>query len=604
MRILTFLFLFISVLSVRAQSIQQMYLGAKSLYNEGHYPESINLFSNLANDPMFGAYATFYLGLSYHKNGENQKGLDIWKQLLIKYPNFSQSEEVHFWRSQVLFVRGDYDRAVKHAQELSEDATRKSLYRQWMGSLPFQLIQQLQIEYKEDNELARLTVGRSLTTDLSPAEEEYIDKLKDKFRIASGTFVQDDVRKSAYSVAVFLPFLFDDLSNTDQAMKNTLVMDLYQGMVMASSKLKESGIRLELSPYDTKRDVLQTEALLQNEELRKVDLIIGPLLPEPISLVNDFSKTHEINMINPVSSNSRTVENNPFAFQMKPSYKTMARRAAEFVAANATKTESMIYYEDKRAEKTMANEFERAIKELGFVVTNFQPIDSKSAREVLARFSDQEESVLNITDKEAVRLLENGRLIRERQKFDASGNLITKADGTPKLEYYELNFTFDTDSLDHIFAATRSNLLANNFVGAIESIPDTVRLIGLGDWLDFSMLDYRQLERLKVNLISSQYFDRTSDFFKEVKQMCIREYRTVPSIYHMLGFESVWWSGQMMNRYGKYFQNGFYKEQDFLTLFYGHKYREGTNDNQIVPIVQFVNRELKVLNLSDETGKE
>ena len=118
------------------------------------------------------------------------------------------------------------------------------------------------------------------------------------------------------------------------------------------------------------------------------------------------------------------------------------------------------------------------------------------------------------------------------------------------------------------------------------------------------MLDYHQLERLNVNLINSHYFDRSSDFYVKVQEMCIQEYRTQPSIYHMLGFESVWWAGQMMDRYGKYFQNGFYEEQDFPSLFYGHKYGEGMNDNQIVPIVQFTNRKLKAINLSDDSSKE
>jgi len=601
---LSLLIVFIST-AIWSQSSQQRYLDGKSAYQKGKYDLSGETFASLVNDPMFGSYATFYLGLCLHKNGDNQKALDAWRQLLIKYPTFSQNEEVHFWMTWVFLERGDFDRGLMQAQFINEDETRSLLYKHWLGDQPFQLLQQLQIKFKDDSVLARTTIKRSLVSDLSETDLEFVTKLKTKFGIESEVITtHDDVRKGEYSIAVLLPFLFDDFDNADQVMNNSLVMDLYQGMLLASSMLEEGNIQMNLFPYDTKRDVAQTKSVLRTQSFEKVDVIIGPLFPKPIQLVNDFSQAHKLNVINPVSSNGRVVGDNPYAFQMKPNYKTMARKAAEFVAGNSTKREAMIYFENKGIEKIIALEYQKAIEELGFNVTNFQPIDGKSARAVLARFSDQEESVLNITDEEALELLEEGRLIRDRQKFDASGNLIAKEDGTPELEYYEMNFTFDTDSLDHIFASTRSNLLANNFVGAIESISDTVRLIGLGEWLDFEMLDYRQLERLKVNLINSQYADRSSDFFIDVEERCITEYRTKLSIYHMLGFESVWWAGQMMHRYGKYFQNGFYNESDFPSLFYGHAYGEGVRDNQIVPIVQFSDRKLKAVNLTHESDKE
>ena len=566
------------------------------------YSEGAEAFAPLANDSVFGSHATFYLGLSYYKDGQIQKGLDAWKQLTVRYPKFSQLEEVHFWIAQVCFEQGNYNRAVQQAQELTKGENRKELYQFWLGS--FQLAQQLQLAFKDDNELARLVVKRALFAQLSESDEQYVQGLKAHFGIVSGASSHNMARKNEYTAVVFLPFLFEGLSNTNQVMRNALVMDLYQGMMLASDLLDKSDIRLNLIPYDTHRDTVRTRSILDTEGLSKVDLIIGPLLSEPIEMVNAFSREYEINVINPISSNSRTIANNPFAFQMKPSYETMARKAAQFVASKATKTESMIYYEDKGAERILAKEFQKAIKEYGFEVTNFQVIDAKSARAVLARFTDRGERVLSITDEEALTLIEEGRLIRSRKQFDARGNLIVKEDETPLLEYYELNFTFDTDSLDHIFAATRSNLLANNFVGAVESIPDTVRLVGLGNWLDFSMLDYRQLERLDVNLISSEYFDRSSDFYKKVKARYAQKYRTELTVHGMLGFESVWWAGQMMNRYGKYFQNGFYEDQDFPTLFYGHEYGEGLNDNQIVPIVQFTNRTLQPINLPDGSIEE
>ncbi|MEQ9231887.1 MAG: hypothetical protein RIF46_14485 [Cyclobacteriaceae bacterium] len=169
-------------------------------------------------------------------------------------------------------------------------------------------------------------------------------------------------------------------------------------------------------------------------------------------------------------------------------------------------------------------------------------------------------------------------------------------------------FTADTDSLDHILALTRSNLLANNFVGAVESISDTVRLVGMGDWLDFSMLDYRQLDRLKVSLIDPNYLERKSEFFALIESRFQQKFKKNPNQYNLSGFETIWWAGNMMKRYGKYFQNGLLDEPDFPCLYYGHQFTTGKRDNQVVPIIQFIEDELRTVNqaiiLEEESDDE
>ncbi len=413
-----------------------------------------------------------------------------------------------------------------------------------------------------------------------------------------------EIRKEEYSIAIMLPFLFDGLENPDRTLRNSIVLDVYQGILLAQNLLQEKDITLKLFPFDTRRDTLHTLTILGNSNMDKVDAIVGPLFPETSKVVRDFALSNKINQVNPVSGKSEGMMGNPFSFILKPDHKTMAEAAADFMATSSKKREAKVYFENKPMEKALAKAYKTAIESRGYVVSEFAPIDNKSARQVLAQFTEQAEVVLNITPEEYQRLKDNGRQIRDRRKFNASGRLIENEDGTPRLEYYELVFTADTDSLDHLFAATRSNLLANNFVGAVESISDTVRLLGLGEWLDFSMLDYRQLERLGVYMIHSEYKDRNAPFFKEVSEKYRAKYGKLPGDFALLGFEGIWWLGNMLSLHGKYFQNGFYSENEFESVFSGQRFVPGKNDNQVVPIVQFLDQELKAINLVNDDREE
>lgn len=585
------------------QSAQQKFLEAKQAYSSRNFAQAVADFTPLVADQTFGAYATFYLALSKHKLGDHKGALDAFGQLQIKHPAFKQMEEVNFWRAYLYFTVADYVNGVQLATSFPDVETRRTLYAEFLSNQPYATLRELHNRFPADAELVTALAYTGVRTDLSDQERTFISSLittTDLPSIAGDNFPV--IKKERYTVAALLPFMFDGVENADRVMRNTLVMDLYQGMCLAADWLAQEGKHVDLLPYDTRKDKEQTVQILNDNGIKNADLIVGPLFPEPIEVVNEFSKQHRINVINPVTSNGKFFESNNLAFIHKPSYKTMARKAAEYMAATARRSEVMIYFENKSPDRELAEEYTQAIQEMGLRVTKFEPVDVVESRKILARFTHQIEQTLGITDEEAALLKYKGRLIRTRSKYDAAGKLILRPDGTPDIEYYELIFTLNTDSLDHIFAATRSNVIANNFVGALEFNPDSVRLLGLSDWLDFTMLDYKQLERQRVSLIHPDFVDKNNPFYQEFQRRFEARFKRMPSTFHLLGFETVWWAGHMMHAHGKYFQNGFFNKNDFPSVFYGHEFLPGGNDNQRVPVVQFQDKQLKEVNISNESN--
>jgi tetratricopeptide (TPR) repeat protein len=580
-----------------AQGSQERYLQGKEFLRQGNYAAAEDAFRKTVHDPVFDAHARFYFGLCAYKQGKVQQALDAWKELAIKHPtNWPVLEEANFWICYAQMEQGDHHAAVGRAQSISDNTTRKQLYQHGVMPLAYAEIKKLQAQYPADKLLAEVLIRKGMGEPLADSERAHLGKLMDKFGITpAGIAGLKQVKKPAYDVAVMLPFLFGSMKDAPSVMRNTLVMELYQGMLLAQEHLRKEGIQLNLHPFDTKRNLQQTQNILADKNLQQVDLIVGPLYPEPIVAVNAFSARHQINMLNPVSANSQVMRGNPYAFMLKPSNETMARRAAEYAAKEYKKPEVHIYFEQDRRDSAFANTYKQVIESLGFTVTEFKTVDGNSARKVLNDFSGQREVVVNMSDAEANEAIRQGRQVRTRRKFDANGKQVMGANGQPAMEYYELVFNKNIKDLGHVVAATRTNLIANNLISAMETRPDSIGMIGYGEWLDFTMLSYQQLERMQVALVHPEYVDRSTEFYQTVEAAFIKKFKTAPTVFHLLGYETIWWAGHMMNVHGRYFQVGVGPDPNFPTLFYGRNYDEG-NDNQVVPILGLRERKLQVIN--------
>src|SRR5690606_26348914 len=99
------------------------------------------------------------------------------------------------------------------------------------------------------------------------------------------------------------------LMNNRSAVRNQFVIDLYQGMMLAQEELKAMSIKVNLLAYDTKHDEKTTRKILELPELQHVDLIYGPLYPQPVKLASQFSYDYKINIFNPLSANQQVVGN-------------------------------------------------------------------------------------------------------------------------------------------------------------------------------------------------------------------------------------------------------------------------------------------------------
>lgn len=598
MRFVIVIFFSLAFLTLNAQSNQVEYLKGKKFFTEGNYREAMGSFQILTEDTEFGAYATFYYALAAYRQGMRNVAIDTWKQVATKYPSWDQNVEVNYWLAKVSFEQKNYLDAAKYSSLLSTelcgqviDASislvdleelRKAynvnesnkglayLYFKALSSQPYELRDQTMIRY------------------LSSRYGFEVEEVLDEYTI---------VKKDKYSIALVLPFLFDSLQNPQSVIRNRIIYEMYQGIRLGRDSLKALGINLRLYPYDTYKSKERTQRLISRGVLDKADVIIGPLYSGPNEVMQEFSKKKEIPMINPLSSNGQAISENTNAFLFKPSYETQGIKAGEYAKKKFQRNKNaMVLFETER-DKMVAEAYHRAIKD-DFDIVLFDQITKEDALQLQLDFTEQYEESCDHLAKSQIDSISDipGRFVRSKVRRDpGTGSIIRNDKGENTYSYYEMKFKIPRDTIGHIFAATSSNLLANNIISLSEVRGDSIGIIGYSNWLDFKIVSYNQMERLDIAMIHTALFNSNTTL---VDERIRKTYCTEPTSYHYLGFELIMQLGNLLDKNGKYFQRGLVSGGyiDGL-LMEGMKY--GINrDNQVVPIVNMKNLNLNVQNKS------
>ncbi|MFN3917722.1 MAG: LysM peptidoglycan-binding domain-containing protein [Flavobacteriales bacterium] len=310
--------------------------------------------------------------------------------------------------------------------------------------------------------------------------------------------------KEKYKIAILLPFMHER-NRIEQAKcpsyadcplygvtKNAL--DMYMGIELALDSMRKKGLNLEVFVYDTRNDSLTVANLLAKEELKKADLIIGPVFPDRINQVARFAKANQIRMVCPVPAPNKVIFNNPYVTKAMSSTLTQVEQMAQFVAKTYA-TENVI------------------------LMRNVTGNDVQLYRLI--------KNTLN------TELKNQPRRYRDTVVTAATGN--NMADLKPKLIQDKLNI---------IIVPSENLSYVSNFLTRLNSVYNSgnyfkyqYKVFGLEEWNKFTSLDYAYLSKFKVNLVTSFHAEYTSDHTIDMIRQFRSRYNTDPTYYSLVGYD-------------------------------------------------------------------
>lgn len=112
--------------------------------------------------------------------------------------------------------------------------------------------------------------------------------------------------------AIILPFMLDSINNSDQ-MK---MVEFYEGFLLALDSLKRQGVSVDLQMYDSGNKSKSIAHILKRPEIRKANIIFGPVHEKHIAEAAAFADTTGIRVVIPFERNVDEVFTNPYIYQV------------------------------------------------------------------------------------------------------------------------------------------------------------------------------------------------------------------------------------------------------------------------------------------------
>ena len=558
---------------------------ARELMDLGKYGLAMQAFEPLTSSFEGNRYArisSFYYAVCAYNNKQKYVAKDMFLQILQRYPSWEKLDEVNLWLANIYLQDGDITNGLRYASFIRKDALKEAaakLKRNQFSSLPYEELDSLLKVYPADKEIAENLADKIIVQPIVDQDREYLENIVSVYELDKAKYrIEENLkseRKDKYQVAVMLPFMLSELRNSTKHISNEFVIELYEGILMGVSDLKNRGINISLHLYDTKRDSIRTSAITELEELKHMDLIIGPLYPGPVKVVSEFAFANKINMVNPLSNNSDIIGNNPYAFLFMPSNEMIASKAAEFISTQLENKNAFIFHGLSDRDSTLAYTYKREIERNGFTVCLIEGVAVEDGKRILD-------------------ILTNTASI----EFDASefDSLLVDESFEGNLRITEKDYlVIQPDSIGHIFVASNDPALVANTITGLETRGDTIALLGSQRWLDQRVISISGMDRLNTYLSAPNYIDKSNGKYDGLSNMYKEVFNAYPSRYFYSGYEMMMTMGKMLNKLGNLFQfepgiNDVFPGELFAGTLYGSE-----NCNQIVPIIQFDQSELVVV---------
>jgi tetratricopeptide (TPR) repeat protein len=549
---------------------QQDYKNAKLFFNEGKYNLAMEGFKKVIpydKDNSFSEYASFYYALAAYKQKYFSVSKDMLLQIKSLYPSWEKMDDVNYWLALNYFDTGDSFQALKllalvKDRKLTEEVakTKKHFVSKITDSETLRMMLE---EYPNDEVVGKALAHALSKNPLVDQDKKELEDLIRKFNLKRNDFITEapaSYFKEVYSVAVLFPFMVNTLEPTAAKKRNQFVIDLYQGIELAADTLNQQGVKISLRAYDTERNQEKLKSILETDELKNADVIIGPAWREDNTLIQEFSKANKINAFNPLSNDLDMVRDNPFGFLTQPSYEVLGQKTAQYLATDPvnSKKKCIVFYGSSVRDSVLAWNFIAKAEEVGI------------------------------------------KIILKQEVHREESNKITEVLATPT-EYDEWKapsqFTIPKDSIGAIFVASDDVVVYTKVVSSVETRKDNTLILGSEAWLESGSIDLAKFQRMNMVLYSPNHIINRSSYHV-FNQYFIQKRKRSPnalsSNYARIGYEMMLMLGRALKNYGVYVQEGFNKEVQAGYMSEGFDLRN-SNYNQIVPFVKFDQGQLKVV---------
>ncbi len=328
-------------------------------------------------------------------------------------------------------------------------------------------------------------------------------------------YSEDKVFKVAFLIPFFLEQnyskSFDVVNEPDKEKfyrNSEIFIHFYEGALLAVNEMRRLGLSVDLYVYDTKNDSTTVANILSKYEMRKMDLIIGPVYSDNFDIISEFANKNKINVVSPVSKKTELLEDNPFIFQVNPSNNMLIESATPQLTGYYDSS-LVVIHNGKDEELELMETYQTNLKKIFFNETDLDTIVFKDV----------------MYNKDGMRGVRSA-LIKGQE-----------------------NIVFIPSSNEVFISNVLNNL---NTMVSIEKYRITV--YGLPSWDAFQDLELNFYRNLNIHYPSPNYVDKNNWQVQDFIEDYNTNFNTEPTVFSYQGYDITLYFLSALKRYGKYFQ--------------------------------------------------
>lgn len=182
-----------------------------------------------------------------------------------------------------------------------------------------------------------------------------------KAPVAQKPAANPDHKLKEANIALLLPFNLNrariGTSSKIETEKSALAIDFYQGFKMGLDSVAAStGMNFRLNVLDTRDNNIQITALLKSGQISGSNLIVGPVFPDGIKFITNYSIANNIPVVSPLAAIHPNEFNNPQLVSMVNNIEIHAQRIGNYIVKeyNPSKTVVVLISTQKPDDELLA----------------------------------------------------------------------------------------------------------------------------------------------------------------------------------------------------------------------------------------------------------
>lgn len=310
----------------------------------------------------------------------------------------------------------------------------------------------------------------------------------------------------SHSVALLLPFHLDKISLETADLKNIrkadLAIDFYQGFKLALDSLSEEGYNYKLQVFDSQESELHIVNLARASSVLSNDLIIGPIFPESIKTFSEFASLKNKLQVSPLAASDPAQFNNSNLVSLTNNIDQHGWKVADFINRN---------YKPGNVNVVLINTGSNEDEKFATPFKNF----------------------LNQLSSKSFVINERPNSIGlEEHLSKTKVNLVVIASSSRD---------FVLPTIDRLYKVSRAG--------------SKVEVFGHPNWVKAQFLNAEKMQWLNTRITTSYYVDYKSPKVKNFIARYLVEFGSDPSEFAFKGFDTGYYFGQLLARYGDQYAN-------------------------------------------------